>query len=109
MKIFAALISDFSGIATLYRQSLAMLMFKRNFGRWQTGGRWQSVSLGLVVRSLRTLFTTGNGAKKSKRLNAIVALKRAATALQYVYVIGLAHKPLLFLVANLRDFSDKTK
>lgn len=55
------------------------------------------------------VFTTGNGAKKSKRLNAIVALKRAATALQYVYVIGLAHKPLLFLVANLRDFSDKTK
>lgn len=49
------------------------------------------------------VFTTGSGAKKSKRLNAIVALKRAAAALQYVYVIGLAHKPLLFLVANLRD------
>lgn len=55
------------------------------------------------------VFTTSHRAKKTKRLNAIVVSKRAATALQNVYVIGLAHMPFQFLVANLGDFSDKNK
>ena len=55
------------------------------------------------------VFATSHRAKKSKRLDAIVALKRAATALQNVYVIGLAHTPIQFLVANLGDFPDKNK
>ena len=55
------------------------------------------------------VFTTGHRAKKPKRLDAIIILKCAATALQEVYVIGLTHTPFLFLAANLRDFSDKNK
>jgi len=55
------------------------------------------------------VFTTGHGAKKPKRLDAIITSKCTATALQEVYVISLTHTPFLFLVANLWDFSDKTK
>ena len=55
------------------------------------------------------VFATSNRTKQTKRLNAIVVLKRAATALQNVYVIGLAHTSFRFLVANLGDFSDKNK
>lgn len=49
---------------------------------------------------------TGYGTKKSKRFDAILALKRVTIALQNAYVIGLTHAQLEFLVANLRDISD---
>ena len=55
------------------------------------------------------VFTTGHRAKKPKRLDAIIISKCAAISLQEVYVISLTHTPFLFLVANLRDFSDKNK
>ena len=55
------------------------------------------------------VFTTGHGTKKSKRLNAIIIPKCTTTALQEVYVFCLTHTPILFLVANLREFLDKSK
>lgn len=55
------------------------------------------------------VFTTCYRTEKPKRLNAIVVTKCSTTALQEVYVFGLTHTSILFYVANLRDFPDKTK
>ena len=55
------------------------------------------------------VFTTGNRAKKTKRLNSIVVPKCIAATLQDVDVIGLAHKPFLFLVAKIDIFFKQSK